>query len=177
MSNHSPDPTPALVMPPAGQGSWPRLGADHWDVADPIAMSKNETLKDYLRRARKDATFRAHLLENARSVRSFNGWAVGAAPAHLLENARSVRSFNGWAALVFAVLAIGPSVYNMLRGGVWLERTPGVCAVGCLIGVLTFQRFGDRIAMLSSLDDMPNHSSDPTPSSVPPVAGQPTRQP
>jgi len=155
MSNHSPDPTPALVMPPAGQGSWPRLGADHWDVADPIAMSKNETLKDYLRRARKDATFRAHLLENARSV----------------------RSFNGWAALVFAVLAIGPSVYNMLRGGVWLERTPGVCAVGCLIGVLTFQRFGDRIAMLSSLDDMPNHSSDPTPSSVPPVAGQPTRQP
>src|ERR1035438_10855265 len=69
MSNHSPDPTPALVMPPAGQGSWPRLGADHWDVADPIAMSKNETLKDYLRRARKDATFRAHLLENARSDR------------------------------------------------------------------------------------------------------------
>src|ERR1035438_10768994 len=127
MSNHSPDPTPALVMPPAGQGSWPRLGADHWDVADPIAMSKNETLKDYLRRARKDATFRAHLLENARSV----------------------RSFNGWAALVFAVLAIGPSVYNMLRGGVWLERTPGVCAVGCLIGVLT--RSEEHTSELQSL--------------------------
>src|SRR5271165_7067819 len=118
-------------------------------------MSKNETLKNYLRRARQDATFRAHLLENARSV----------------------RSFNGWAALVFAVLAIGPSVYNMLRGGAWVERTPGVCAVGCLIGVLTFQRFGDRIAMLSSLNDEPNYSPDPRPASVTPPAGQPPRQP
>jgi hypothetical protein len=29
VSNQLPDPTPALVMPPAGQESWPRLGADH----------------------------------------------------------------------------------------------------------------------------------------------------
>jgi hypothetical protein len=28
-SNQLPDPTPALVMPPAGQESWPRLGAHH----------------------------------------------------------------------------------------------------------------------------------------------------
>src|ERR1017187_10406565 len=29
MCNQLPDPTPALVMPPAGQESRPRLGADH----------------------------------------------------------------------------------------------------------------------------------------------------
>jgi hypothetical protein len=29
MPNQLPDQTPALVMPPAEKGSWPRLDADH----------------------------------------------------------------------------------------------------------------------------------------------------
>jgi hypothetical protein len=112
-------------------------------------MSKHDTLTDYLRRARTDAGFRAHLLDNARYT----------------------KSAFGWSAFFFAALAVGPSVYDGLRYGMWTSSTSILAAVSCAFSLLIYDKFGDRIAMLTSMDDVPNQLPDPTSPSVTPPAG------
>jgi len=118
-------------------------------------MAKHETLRNYLRRARLDASWRAHLLENARGVRSASGWGV----------------------IVFAVLAVIPSVYDGLRGGNWISSTSIIAILFCALSLHFYDKFGDRIAMLTSMNDVPNHSTEPTSASGTSAAEHPPRQP
>jgi hypothetical protein len=96
-------------------------------------MNRGESFREYFRRARTDPGVRAHLLENARYS----------------------RSAMGWVALVFAALGIGLSTYEGLHGREWMPPTSMFCAVSCVINVLIYDKFGDRIAILSSMDDAP----------------------
>jgi hypothetical protein len=112
-------------------------------------MKTRRILEEHFRRARLDIGFRTHMIESAR----FN------------------RSLNGWAALVFALLAAGQIIYEILRGAAWSISTPIFCAVGCAFSVLAFNKSGERLAMLGSMGDLPNHSPDPTPAPGTPPAG------
>ena len=96
-------------------------------------MSKHDTLTEYFRRARTDAGFRAHLMENARYM----------------------KSASGWGALVFAILAVGPAVFDGLRYGVWISSTCIFSTISCAFCVLVREQFGDRVAMLMSMDEVP----------------------
>jgi hypothetical protein len=116
-------------------------------------MKTRTVLEEQFRRARHDIDFRAHMMENATYS----------------------RSLNGWAAVVFAVLATSQTIYEVVRGGAWVNPTPGFCAVGCAIAVLAYNKAGERIAMLGSMGDLPNQSSEPALSSVTPPAGQESR--
>jgi hypothetical protein len=116
-------------------------------------MSKHDTLSEYLRHARTDVDFRAHLLESARYA----------------------RAAFGWSALSFAVLAAGPAVYDGLRYGVWISCTCMISAACCVFSVLMHDKFGDRVAMLTSMEGVPNQSPEPVPTAVTPPAGQESR--
>jgi hypothetical protein len=111
-------------------------------------VSKHDTLTEYFRRARTDAGFRAHLMENARYM----------------------KSASGWGALVFAILAVGPAVFDGLRYGVWISSTCIFSTISCAFCVLVREQFGDRVAMLMSMDEVPNQLPDPTSPSVTPPA-------
>jgi hypothetical protein len=112
-----------------------------------------KALEDYLRRARHEPSFRQHLLENARSV----------------------RSFSGWSAVAFAVLTVAQLALAWGNGRNWDTNESKTAALGVLIGMMMFIRFGDRMAMLMSLGDMSNPSPDPTPAPGMPASGQESR--
>ena len=116
-------------------------------------MNKRESLRDYFRRARTDAGVRAHLIATAKYS----------------------RSVFGWVAFVFAILAVWQSVYLVVRSGVWLSGAATFYAIGFVVNMLIYDKFGDRITMLASLDDVPNHVPDPTLASCTSPAGQETR--
>ena len=116
-------------------------------------MSKHDTLIEYLRRARTDADFRAHFLEEARYK----------------------KSAFGWCALIFAVLAAGPALYDGLRYGIWNLSAHLPSAASCVFSILMLDKFGDRVAMLTSMEDEPNQLSEPTLASGTSPAGQEPR--
>ena len=113
-------------------------------------MHNRETLTDHFRRARHDPAFRAHLLENARYSRS--GF--------------------GWAALAFAILAAGDSAYGGIGGGAWFSRLTALCAVSCGFNLLIYERFGDRVAALSALDEAQGGPEGYGPESALPKGGK-----
>jgi len=92
-----------------------------------------------------------------------------------LAHSRYARNANLWLAVLFAIFAIGPAIYAWSTGT--HAELSGVAGAGCLITFLTANHLKERIAMLRSFEEMPNQSSDPTPASVTPAAGQPPRQP
>jgi hypothetical protein len=122
-------------------------------LGNPMAMNKNETLRSYFARARHDAGFRSQFAETTRLS----------------------RAWFGWAAFIFAIFAGGGTVYFGLRHGVWISSTPILCAVCAVTNFLIYDKMCERMAILASLDDMPDSSTDPALGSVAPAAGQPAR--
>jgi len=59
----------------------------------------------------------------------------------------------GWVAVCFAVLAVGPLLYTGIRHGVWMSNTAIFCAISCVINLFIWDKFGDRIIALESMDD------------------------
>jgi hypothetical protein len=103
------------------------------------AMNKGETLREYFQRARHDPAVRTHLLENARYSRSCFGWMT----------------------LVFGVLALGMTGYQVLHDGVWMTRTSVACAFSFTVFWLIYDKFGDRVATYASMDEVPSRSPMP----------------
>jgi hypothetical protein len=115
------------------------------------AMNKGETFREYFRRARHDPAVRAHLLENARYSRSFFGWMT----------------------FVFGVLALGMTGYQLLHDGVWMTRTSVLFTFGFTINWLIYDKFGDRVAMYASMDEVPGPTPIPA---VPPASREPPQR-
>jgi len=103
-------------------------------------MTNHESLRDHLRRARHDPGVRAHLLENARYSRSVFRWVV----------------------VLFAILACWQTGYQYWREGVWISRTSIFYTFSFIVNWLIYEKFSDRVSMLESMDDVPNHVPDPT---------------
>jgi hypothetical protein len=106
-------------------------------------MSKNDTLKGYFVRARVDAGFRSEFMGTTRLV----------------------KAAFGWAAFLFALLAIGASLYLKWSKGVWVTSTPALCAVCSAVNFLIYDKMGERLAALESLDEVPGQPGDSAPSS------------
>jgi hypothetical protein len=116
-------------------------------------MKKNEALTEYFRQARlsRAARDRAIMLS------------------------RRARNMNGCLAAVFACIVLFPFIYSYFTGEPYsLSKSAGL---GFLVTAFTFNRFGERLAMLSSFEDSPNQSTDPTFSSSTPLAGPEARHP
>jgi hypothetical protein len=96
-------------------------------------VKKNESFRDYFRRARHDEGVRAQFLRTARIA----------------------RSFFGWLAVLFIVLGVCQVVYDMLHSGTWLSRTLIVDAACHFASLLVHEKFGDRIAALETTDGSP----------------------
>jgi hypothetical protein len=129
----------------------PRGGAPRMATA----MNKGESFREYFRRAGHDPAVRAHLLENARYSRSFFGWIT----------------------FVFAVLAFGMTVYDLLHDGVWMSRASILCTFGFTINWLIYDKFGDRVAMYASMDELASPSLDRPPMpATPPASREPPRR-
>jgi hypothetical protein len=116
-------------------------------------MKTDETLEAYFRETRLDPIRREECLAHSRYA----------------------RKANMWLAALFGIIAIAPALYALLSGG--HPEILGVAGAGCLVTFLTANRFTERIAVLTSFKDMPNHSTDPALASGTPAAGQPARHP
>ena len=113
-------------------------------------MSRGETIREYFRRARRDPAVRAHLLENARYSRSFFGWGT----------------------IFFGVLAIAQTGYQLLHDGTWISRVSVLCTFSFTVNWLIYDKFGDRVAMYASMDEVPAPSADPMASPPSPSGGR-----
>lgn len=102
-------------------------------------MNNKETLREYFRRARTDPSVRARLLENARLSRSVFGWLV----------------------LVFGILTIWQTGYQFWKEGVWVSRSSTFYTFSFAIVWLIYDKFGDRVAALSAMDDLPSETAHP----------------
>ena len=98
-------------------------------------MSTKTKLRDYLRRASHDASLRTELLANAHYSKKLWGWLSLMWGVFLLMEA------------VFAWR--GLSSHYSFSG--W---------AGIIMALMLYDKFGDRVAMLESMDE-PNSSSDP----------------
>ncbi len=119
------------------------------------AMSKNETLKHYFVRARGDAAFRSEFMATTKLVRA---------------------AFGG-ASVLFAVLALGTSIYLRLSAGVWMSSTAALCAVCAVVNFLLCDKMGERMAALASLEETPGHAGDRAPDPRDSAAGREPRLP
>jgi hypothetical protein len=108
-------------------------------------MNKNESFRDYFRRARYDKEARAHLLKTARYTRSSFGWTVA----------------------VFSVLAVWQIGYARFHGGALFTRSVVLDVISIVIGLLLYVKMGERIVVLEVMGEPP----DPAPAPVPPPAG------
>jgi hypothetical protein len=118
-------------------------------------MNRNETFRDYFRRARYDRQ----------------------ASAQLLSTAKAARQLFGWIVFVFAILSVWQIGYQLLNGVGWLSRSAFI-DIGCLvINLLVYDKLGERIVALEVLAESPNQSTDPTVASGTPPAGQESRHP
>jgi hypothetical protein len=117
-------------------------------------MKKNETLRSYFARARHDAGFRLQFSDATRLS----------------------RAWFGWAAFIFAMLAVGGTLYVGLRRGVWVTSTPVLCAVCAVTNFLIYDKMCERMAVLASFDETPGRSTDPAPGSIAPAAVHPERR-
>jgi hypothetical protein len=88
-------------------------------------------MREYFRRARRDAGVRAHLIRTAAFA----------------------RSCIGWVAVVLAIAGVAAAIANGLLTGVWISHTAILCAAGCAVNLVIWDKFGDRIAMLEAIDD------------------------
>jgi uncharacterized ion transporter superfamily protein YfcC len=94
-------------------------------------MRTGESFREYFRRARTDPRVRAELLENARFSRMIGGWLV----------------------LAFGIIAMVQTVYQLARHGIWISGASVLYTFLFVIAFLIYDKFGDRIAVLSSMDD------------------------
>jgi hypothetical protein len=94
-------------------------------------MNRNETFREYFRRARTDPTVRAQLLGNARYTRSVFGWLT----------------------LFFGILAFWQFGYQLWKEGVWISRLSIVYTFSFTTAWLIYDKFGDRVAVLAAMDD------------------------
>lgn len=102
-------------------------------------MNKNESLREYFRRAKSDAGVRAHLLGNARQARRLFGGLV----------------------LVFGALAFGDVAYLGWSRGTWMSGASLFYTFAFAVNWLIYDKFGDRIAALESLDRDPAEQPPP----------------
>ncbi len=109
-------------------------------------MNKNETFREYFRRARTDPSVRAHLLENARYSRTVFGWLL----------------------VVFGILAGWQYGYQFWKEGVWISRSSLFYTISFAATWLIHNKFGDRIAVLAVWDD----PTEPNPAQGAPPAGR-----
>jgi hypothetical protein len=96
-----------------------------------------EGFREYFQRARHDAAVRLQIMRSASTA----------------------RSIAGWLAAVFVSLAIGRTLAQGLRGGIWVSTETIAYAVTFVLCMMVFAKFGDRIAALKAMDD----HLDPTP--------------
>jgi hypothetical protein len=118
-------------------------------------MNRNETFREYFRRARYDRK----------------------ASGQLLRTAKGARKLFGSVVIVFAVLTFWQSGYQLLHGASWLSRSVFIDVVGLITNLLVYEKLGERIIALEVLAESPNQSPDPTPASVTAPAGQEPRHP
>lgn len=116
-------------------------------------MANQETLRNYFTRARHDPVFRAKLLDSARYS----------------------KSCCGWSALAFAALTC-VSAYDGVSSGVRIWSLPAFCAVSFAFSLMLYDKFGDRVAALSSLDEVPGKQAALEPERVPPAGGHPVHR-
>lgn len=94
-------------------------------------MRTGESFREYFRRAKTDPRVRAELLENARYSRMIFGWLV----------------------LFCGILAVGQTTFQLVRHGIWISGASMFYTFLFVVQFLIYDKFGDRIAVLSSLDD------------------------
>jgi len=116
-------------------------------------MNRNETFREYFRRARYDRR----------------------ASGQLLRTAKVARRFFGSIVIVFGVLTVWQSGYQLFHGAGWLSRSVFIDVVCLVTNLLVYDKLGERIIALEVLAESPNQSSEPTLSSFSPPAGQETR--
>jgi len=85
------------------------------------------------------------------------------------------RRFFGWIVVVFAVLTVWQSSYQLYHGAGWLSRSVFIDVVGLITNLLVYDKLGERIIALQMLAESPNQSTDPALASVTPPAGQESR--
>jgi hypothetical protein len=103
-------------------------------------MNRNETFRDYFRRARYDKNVSAQLLRTAKSARKFFGWIV----------------------IVFVALTVWECADQLLHGAGWLSRSVLINVVGLVTNLLIYDKLGERIIALEVLAESPNQSTEPT---------------
>ena len=111
-------------------------------------MNTNAKLRDLLRRARTDDSLRESLLENARFVRTAFGW------------------FTLFWVLFLAVLIA-------LKVSLWFSSLSTLAWVSGVLAVMVYDKYADRVAMLQSMETVPNELAAPTTSAGTSAAGQP----
>jgi general stress protein CsbA len=83
--------------------------------------------------------------------------------------------FFGWIVIVFTVLTIWQTGYQLYHGAGWLSRSVFIDVVGLITNLLVYDKLGERIIAPQVLAESPNQSSEPAPSSVTPPAMQESR--
>jgi hypothetical protein len=101
-------------------------------------MNTKAKLRDYLRRARSDASLRSSLLGNARFLKKVFGWITVV-----------------WAFLLLAQIAS--------EGRPWFSSSSATAWLGVVFAVMSYDKFSDRVAMMESMEEQPNQPSAPTP--------------
>jgi hypothetical protein len=94
-------------------------------------VNKNETFREYFRRAQHDAAVRRQL-ENTAQIS---------------------RTVFGWVAVLFAGAGLWECVAHGLRSGTWLPGAAIFCSFGFVGNLLVWDKFGDRIAALRAMDE------------------------
>jgi hypothetical protein len=88
---------------------------------------------------------------------------------------RTSRKERGISAIGSAVAALGITLYNGIRRGVWINDFAVICAGYFVVYFFVYRRLKAREANLDSIEQTPNQLTDPTLSSVTPPAGQESR--
>ena len=91
------------------------------------------------------------------------------------EKLRYARSATGWGILVFAAVAIVPSVYDGLHNGAWVSRATILCSVCLVVNLFVYRRYTVRLGNIALLANASNQSSEPTPASGTSRAGHDPR--
>ena len=115
-------------------------------------MNRNETFREYFRRARYD----------------------GKAAGELLRTAKGARKFFGSVAILFLALALWQIGDQLFHGAGWVSRSVLIDVVGVITNLLIYDKLGERIIALEVLAEAPNRSSEPNLGSViPPEVKEP----
>jgi hypothetical protein len=94
-------------------------------------MKKNESFREYFRRARHDPSVRRQLIANARVA----------------------RSIAGWVAVILAAIALWESVSQGVQTGFWLPHGAIIAGFGFIANGFVWDKYGERIAALESMGD------------------------